>query len=131
MFGRAFCRVLGCAESGRRFSAVDSFVGIPLLYVVVKAIVDENLGIPDDGKFIFVKLPKGRLYDGVMHNGCGSHCFGSCRQRTLNQEIPCGIIGCFDRRYFDDSRVRISLCFVSSEKGFGERRKRNSTAIGQ
>ena len=63
--------MLGCAGSGRRFSAVDSFVGIPLLYVVVKAIVDENLRIPDDGKFIFVKLPKGRLYDGVMHNGCG------------------------------------------------------------
>ena len=55
--------MLGCAGSGRRFSAVDSFVGIPLLYVVVKAIVDENLGIPDDGKFIFVKLPKGRLYE--------------------------------------------------------------------
>ena len=60
--------MLGYAGSGRRFSAVDSFVGIPLLYVVVKAIVDENLGIPDDGKFIFVKLPKGRLYDGVMHS---------------------------------------------------------------
>lgn len=35
-------------------SAVDPFVDIPLPYVVVKPIVDEDLGIPVDGKFIFV-----------------------------------------------------------------------------